>query len=278
MRCRRSTWPARALCCSVRWSSRGRRASGWSRSRHGCGTRIEMPLPTPSGSSAHERRPSMKKRATRTTGPVDGAIDFERFGPMRRNAFAVAGEQGGPSLLALWEIPELASDVVLLRRGNPDKDKSRATVVRSVRPRVDLEAGRGEGEGAPPQRAPGDACGAARVVAAQRVATVVDQDFGSKTSGFATGGAGQACRGIENRRDHASCRRDASTRCGARLRAKYNERGSSNHPAALLFATVRRAKMPPPLRCIRLVFGRFLREATSNPSRMNSSPLPSSRS
>jgi hypothetical protein len=75
----------------------------------------------------------MKKRGTRTTDPLDGAIDFERFGPMRRNAFAGAGEQGGPSLLALWEMPELASDVVLLRRGNPGKDKSRATVVRSVR-------------------------------------------------------------------------------------------------------------------------------------------------
>lgn len=75
----------------------------------------------------------MKKRATRTTDPLDGAIDFERFGPMRRNAFAGAGEQGGPSLLALWEMPELGSDTVLLRRGNPGKGKSRATVVRSVR-------------------------------------------------------------------------------------------------------------------------------------------------
>jgi len=37
------------------------------------------------------------------------AIDFARFGPMRRNAFAGADEPGGPSLLALWEMPQLAS-------------------------------------------------------------------------------------------------------------------------------------------------------------------------
>jgi len=52
---------------------------------------------------------------------------------MRRNAFAGAGESGGPSLLALWEMPELATDAVLLRRGHPGKGKRRSTVVRSVR-------------------------------------------------------------------------------------------------------------------------------------------------
>ena len=52
---------------------------------------------------------------------------------MRRNAFAGANETGGPSLLALWEMPQLATDAVLLRRGHPGKGKRRTTVVRSVR-------------------------------------------------------------------------------------------------------------------------------------------------
>jgi hypothetical protein len=60
-------------------------------------------------------------------------VDFERFGPVRRNAFAGAGERGGPSLLALWEMPELAPDTVLLRRGHPGKGKKRKTVARSIR-------------------------------------------------------------------------------------------------------------------------------------------------
>lgn len=75
----------------------------------------------------------MKKRATKTADPLDGPVDFDRFGPMRRNAFAGAGEPGGPSLLALWEMPELANDALLLRRGHPGKGKRRPTVVRSVR-------------------------------------------------------------------------------------------------------------------------------------------------
>lgn len=75
----------------------------------------------------------MKKRATRTTDVLDGEVDFERFGPVRRNAFAGAGGRGGPSLLALWEMPELPPEAVLLRRGNPGKGQSRKTVVRSVR-------------------------------------------------------------------------------------------------------------------------------------------------
>ena len=64
---------------------------------------------------------------------LDREVDFTRFGPVRRNAFAGAGQRGGPSLLALWEMPELSSDAVLLRRGHPGKGKSRKTVVRSVR-------------------------------------------------------------------------------------------------------------------------------------------------
>jgi hypothetical protein len=75
----------------------------------------------------------MKKRATKTTDPLDGPVDFSRFGPVRRNAFAGAHEPGGPSLSALWEMPQLATDAVLLRRGHPGKGKKRTTVVRSVR-------------------------------------------------------------------------------------------------------------------------------------------------
>ncbi len=74
-----------------------------------------------------------RKRTTGPTDPLDGAVDFERFGPVRRNAFAGAGEAGGPSLRALWEMPELPPGAVLLRRGHPGKGRSRKTVVRSVR-------------------------------------------------------------------------------------------------------------------------------------------------
>ena len=75
----------------------------------------------------------MKKRTTKTTDPLDGPIDFTRFGPVRRRAFAGAGETGGPSLLALWEMPQLAKDAVLLRRGRPGKGPRRTSTVRSVR-------------------------------------------------------------------------------------------------------------------------------------------------
>jgi hypothetical protein len=75
----------------------------------------------------------MKKRTTKKTDPLDTEVDFTRFGPVRRNAFAGAGERGGPSLLALWEMPELSPAAVLLRRGHPGKGESRETVVRSVR-------------------------------------------------------------------------------------------------------------------------------------------------
>ncbi len=75
----------------------------------------------------------MKKRATRTADPLDDEIDFTRFGPMRRDAFAGADEPGGPSLAALWAMPQLAENAVLLRRGHPGKGRRRTTVVRSVR-------------------------------------------------------------------------------------------------------------------------------------------------
>ncbi len=75
----------------------------------------------------------MKKNTTKTTDPLDGPVDFSRFGPVRRNAFAGAGEPGGPSLQALWEMPQLADDAILLRRGHPGRGKRRTSVARSVR-------------------------------------------------------------------------------------------------------------------------------------------------
>ena len=75
----------------------------------------------------------MKKRATKTIDPLDQPVDFARFGPVRRGAFRGAGERGGPSLISLWEMPELSPDAVLLRRGNPGRGRRRTTVARSVR-------------------------------------------------------------------------------------------------------------------------------------------------
>jgi len=75
----------------------------------------------------------MKRHTTSTTDPLDNEVDFTRFGPVRRHAFAGAGEAGGPSLLALWEMPQLATHAVLLRRGHPGKGRRRTTVARSVR-------------------------------------------------------------------------------------------------------------------------------------------------
>jgi hypothetical protein len=75
----------------------------------------------------------MKKRTTRTTDLLDDPVDFARFGPVRRNAFAGGGEPGGPSFLALWEMPQLATNTVLMRRGRPAKGESRTSTVRSVR-------------------------------------------------------------------------------------------------------------------------------------------------
>jgi hypothetical protein len=75
----------------------------------------------------------MRRDTTKTIDPLDEEVDFERFGPVRRNAFSGGGEQGGPTLQALWEMPELSSDAVLLRRGHPGKGRTRRTVARSVR-------------------------------------------------------------------------------------------------------------------------------------------------
>ena len=79
-------------------------------------------------------------RATETPDVLDGEIDFDRFGPMRRGAFAGADEPGGPSLLALWEMPELPPSVTILRRGNPGGGRARTTVARSVRLPAELWA------------------------------------------------------------------------------------------------------------------------------------------
>jgi hypothetical protein len=54
-----------------------------------------------------------------------GPIGFDRFGPVRRNAFAGAGESGGPSLSALCEMPQLATHALVMRRGRPAKGASR---------------------------------------------------------------------------------------------------------------------------------------------------------
>ena len=75
----------------------------------------------------------MRKPITKTTDPLDGPVDFTRFGPARRHAFAGAGEPGGPSLLALWEMPQLSNNAVLLRRGHPGKGRRRTSTARSVR-------------------------------------------------------------------------------------------------------------------------------------------------
>jgi len=69
---------------------------------------------------------------------LDEEVDFSRFGPVRRRAFAGADEPAGPSLLALWEMPEVSSDAVLLRRGHPGKGRIQTTVVRSVRLPADV--------------------------------------------------------------------------------------------------------------------------------------------
>lgn len=75
----------------------------------------------------------MKKRTTKATDPLDGPVDFARFAPIRRNAFAGAGEPGGPSLQSLWAMPQLAPDVVMLRRGRPINGQRRPSSARSVR-------------------------------------------------------------------------------------------------------------------------------------------------
>lgn len=64
------------------------------------------------------------KRGPKTPDVLDAELDFERFGPIRRNAFAGAGELNGPSLLALWEMPQLAAGAVPDRRGTRSRKRT----------------------------------------------------------------------------------------------------------------------------------------------------------
>lgn len=72
-------------------------------------------------------------RSKRGDDPLAGPVDFSRFGAVRRDAFAGAGERGGPSLLALWEMPEIPPGAVMLRRGRPRQGERMETKVCSVR-------------------------------------------------------------------------------------------------------------------------------------------------
>ena len=106
------------------------------------------------GRGARPGARALRGTARRDRRPKSIVVAFSRFGPMRRNAFAGAGEAGGPSLLALWEMPQLATGAVMLRRGHPGKGKRRTTVVRSVRLPEALQAA---------QPASGDARSTARL-------------------------------------------------------------------------------------------------------------------
>jgi len=75
----------------------------------------------------------MKKSVTKPTDLLDGELDFSKLGPVRRNAFAGAGQRGGPSLLALWEMPQVAASTMMLRRGRPARGEVRKTVTKSIR-------------------------------------------------------------------------------------------------------------------------------------------------
>lgn len=75
----------------------------------------------------------MKKRATKPTDMLDAELDFSKLGAVRRNAFAGAGQRGGPSLLALWEMPQLTPDSMMLRRGRPPLGEVRKTMTKSIR-------------------------------------------------------------------------------------------------------------------------------------------------
>lgn len=80
----------------------------------------------------------MTARPRRSDDPLAGPVDFARFGPIRRNAFAGSGERGGPSLLALWEMPEIPPGAVMMRRGRPRQGEHMETKVCSVRLPVSL--------------------------------------------------------------------------------------------------------------------------------------------
>ena len=75
----------------------------------------------------------MRKRITKQTVRLDEELDFSTLGPVPRNAFAGAGQRGGPSLLALWEMPEVKPGSMMLRRGRPANGEVRQTVTKSIR-------------------------------------------------------------------------------------------------------------------------------------------------
>ena len=75
----------------------------------------------------------MKKHATKPTDLLDEELDFAKLGPARRNAFAGAGQRGGPSLLALWEMPEIKAGSMMLRRGRPPHGEMAQTITKSIR-------------------------------------------------------------------------------------------------------------------------------------------------
>ncbi len=75
----------------------------------------------------------MKKPVMKTIDPLDHEVDFAALGRVRRNAFAGAGQRGGPSLLALWEMPQLDDAQIMLRRGRPANGAVRTSTAKSVR-------------------------------------------------------------------------------------------------------------------------------------------------
>jgi hypothetical protein len=75
----------------------------------------------------------MKKRVIKTIDLLDSELIFSTLGRVRRNAFAGSGQRGGPSLAALWEMPELESNQIMLRRGRPSQGAVRKTTAKSIR-------------------------------------------------------------------------------------------------------------------------------------------------
>jgi hypothetical protein len=88
----------------------------------------------------------MKKRVIKMIDPLDRELDFSTLGRVRRNAFAGSGQRGGPSLAALWEMPELESNQIMLRRGRPAKgpDMERTSGRSERGPDMERTSGRSE--------------------------------------------------------------------------------------------------------------------------------------
>ena len=97
---------------------------GW-RGREAAQPRDGQHRQWPAGDDCATRFGSANLIGTLPRTARDGAL-----AGLYRQAFNL--RKHGPSLLARWEVPELATDAVLLRRGHPGRDKRRTTVVRSV--------------------------------------------------------------------------------------------------------------------------------------------------